>query len=162
MALKVNGSPAVMTLEKGFAVIRRVWRKDDAIEFDLPMPVRRVVAHEKVLDDAGRVALERGPIVYCAEGCDQKDGRVLSLLLPDSVALRSEFRKDLLGGVQVVLGKAVVVSRGKDSAPVPGVEQDLVAIPYYAWAHRGPSPMTVWVARDIGAAKPPDSRPVTP
>jgi DUF1680 family protein len=116
------------------------------------MPVRRIVAHEKVRDDAGRVALQRGPIVYCAEGCDQKDGRVLSLLLSDGVTLRSEFRKDLLGGVRVVLGKAVAVSRSKDGTPVAGAEQDLLAIPYYAWAHRGAGQMAVWLAREIRAA----------
>ena len=161
-SLKVNGSPTEVKLDKGFAVIRRVWQQGDTIELDLPMPVRRIVAHEKVLDDAGRVALERGPIVYCAEGCDQKDGRVLNLLLPDSAPLRSEFRKDLLGGVQVVLGKVAPVRRAKDGKPVAGAEQDFLAIPYYAWAHRGPSPMTVWLAHEMAAAKPPDSRPGTP
>ena len=154
VSLKVNGSPTELKLDKGFAVIRRVWRKGDTIEMDLPMPVRRVVAHERVLDDVGRVALQRGPIVYCAEGLDQKGGRVVSLLLPDSVALRSEFRKDLLGGVQVILGKASPVSRAKDGKPVAGAEQDFLAIPYYAWAHRGASQMSVWLAREIGAAKP--------
>ncbi len=154
VSLKVNGSPAEVKLDKGFAVIRRVWQQGDTIELGLPMAIRRVVAHEKVLDDAGRVALERGPIVYCAEGLDQKGGRVVSLLLPDSAPLGSEFRKDLLGGVQVVLGKAASVSRAKDGKPVAGAEQDFLAIPYYAWAHRGPSPMTVWLARKIAAAKP--------
>ena len=154
VSLKINGSPAELKLDKGFAVIRRVWQQGDTIELDLPMPVRRVVAHEKVLDDAGRVALQRGPIVYCAEGLDQKDGRVVSLLLADNVELRSEYRKDLLGGVQVVLGKVAPVSRVQDGKPVAGAEQDFLAIPYYAWAHRGASQMSVWLAREIAAAKP--------
>lgn len=152
--LRLNGSPVELPVKQGFAELRRIWRKGDTIELDLPMPVRRVVAHEKVLDDAGRVAIQRGPIVYCAEGVDQKDGQVLSLVVADDTPLRSEFRKELLGGVQVVLGKARPVRRTVEGTLAIGEEQQLVAIPYYAWAHRGPSPMAVWLAREPAAARP--------
>jgi len=152
--IMVNGQAVALDIEKGFARLDREWKKGDVIELDLPMPVRRVVAHAKVADDAGRVALERGPIVFCAEGPDNKDGRVLNLMVPDQAALRSEFRKDLLGGVQVVLGKAVAVVRKEDGTPVAGEEQDFLAIPNYAWAHRQPSQMAVWLAREVKAAKP--------
>ena len=64
------------------------WSKGDVVELSLPMPVRRVVADERVKDDAGRVALERGPIVFCAEGVDQKDHRVLDLVLADDTPLK--------------------------------------------------------------------------
>jgi len=154
VSLQVNGSPVEPKVDQGFARLRRRWQKGDVVELRLPMGVNRVVAHEKVLDDAGRVAVERGPVVFCAEGHDQKDGRVLSLMLRDATPLRSEFRKDLLGGVQVVLGKAVSVGRDAQGTPVAGPEQDLTLIPYYAWAHRGPSPMAVWLARELAAAKP--------
>ena len=68
--LKVNGAPVPLTIDKGYVRLSRAWQRGDTIELDLPMPVRRVVAHEKVTDDAGRVALQRGPIVYAAEWPD--------------------------------------------------------------------------------------------
>ena len=76
--LKVNGDPVPMAVDKGFVRLERVWKKGDAIELDLPMPVRRVVAAAAVKEDRGRVAFERGPLVYCAEGVDN-GGRALDL-----------------------------------------------------------------------------------
>jgi len=154
VVLKVNGAAQALNLEKGFARLERDWKKGDTVELSLPMPVRRVLAHEQVKDDTGRVALSRGPVVYCAEGVDQKDGRVLNLLLPDDAELRSEFRGDLLGGVQVILGKAKVVRRNEQGVPVVGDEQELLAVPYYAWAHRKGGQMAVWLAREVSAARP--------
>ena len=65
------------------------------------MPVRRVIANDKVENDRGRVALLRGPLVFCVEGADVPGGKVNDLVLPDEAPLASEFRSDLLGGVQV-------------------------------------------------------------
>ena len=152
--LTVNNQPIPLVMEKGFVRIVRQWKKDDVIELDLPMTVRRVVAHEKVEDDRGRVALERGPVVFCAEGADNKDGRVLNLVLADSAALQAEFRPDLLGGVEVIRSRSFSVSRDQNGKLVEGAAQELVAIPYYGWAHRGSGQMTVWLAREMSAAKP--------
>lgn len=155
IVLRVNDKAAALDMESGFARIRRKWAKGDVVELILPMPVRRVLAHEKVLDNRGRVALERGPIVYCAEGVDNKDGNVLNLVLPDDAELTAEYREDMLNGVLVVRGKARVVKRSLDGKPAATEETvDLVAIPYYAWCHRGRSQMAVWLARDVSAAKP--------
>ena len=116
------------------------------------MPVRRVVAHEKVGENRGKVALERGPLVYCAEWPDN-DGRVLNLLLPDDAELTPQHRPDLLGGVSVLEGKAVALR--KDAAgEVTETGKHFVAIPYYAWCHRGPGQMAVWLARERDAARP--------
>jgi len=142
-------------IEQSYARITRAWKPGDVIDLDLPMPVRRVIAHGKVVADRGRVALERGPVVFCAEGVDHAGGRVLDLVLPDDNALTSEYRGDLLKGVQVIRGKAFRVKRRLDG--VLEREKTLVdftAIPYYAWCHRGRSPMTVWPARTLEAAKP--------
>jgi hypothetical protein len=153
--LSVNGEAVDLEPQKGFARITRRWRKGDVVELRLPMPVRRVLAHEKVLDDQGRVALERGPIVYCAEGVDNPDGHVLNLVLPDDSRLSAEYRADMLNGIAVIRGKAHVVKRRLDGTPELLDEAvDLTAIPYYAWCHRGRSQMAVWLAREIGAAKP--------
>lgn len=155
VSLRVNGRPLPLDMDKGFARITRRWMKGDAIELNLPMPVRRVLAHEKVMDDRGRVALERGAIVYCAEGEDNKDGNVLNLLLPDDSELTAEYRKDMLNGVGAIRGKARVVRRKLDGQPETIKERvDFVAIPYYAWCHRGRGQMAVWLAREVTATKP--------
>lgn len=152
-SLAVNGRAVPLALEQGFAVIRRRWQAGDTVELRLPMRVRRVAAHDHVVEDRGRVAFERGPVVYCAEWPDQPDGRVLHLAVPDDAELTAAWRPDLLGGVTVVEGQALAVSRGADGL-VAARPRPFRAIPYYAWNHRGSGEMTVWVARSVDAARP--------
>jgi len=154
VTLKVNGKQIALDMSKGYARIRRAWKKGDVIELNMPMPVRRVLAHEKVEDDRGKVALERGPIVFCAEWPDSRDGHVLNLLLPDETPLKAEYRPDLLNGVEVITGKVFGVKRGGEGKSLLKTEQDFMAIPYYAWAQRGKGEMAVWLARDLSAARP--------
>jgi DUF1680 family protein len=140
--LMVNGQPVPLALEKGFARIRRVWQPGDQVELNLPMPIRRVLSHDKVADNAGRVALERGPIVYCAEGIDN-GGQVSQLILPDEAELRAEHRPDMLNRVTVIYGKAMSLDGEAQK------EQEFLAIPYYAWSHRGVGEMAVWLPRKV-------------
>ncbi|MEJ2306675.1 MAG: glycoside hydrolase family 127 protein, partial [candidate division WOR-3 bacterium] len=137
ITLKVNGELLDYNINKGFTVITRKWSKGDIIELDLPMPVRKVLANEKVKDDRDKIALVRGPIVYCAEGADN-DMEVPKLNIPDNAELKSEYRQDLLNGLVVIEGKVSSKS---------GEEKELTAIPYYAWSHRGPGEMAVWLRR---------------
>ena len=143
--LKVNGKAVAVVLEKGFVRIRREWKKGDIIGLRLPMPVRRVVADEAVKDDAGKVALERGPLVYCAEWPDN-GGRALNLVLPDGGPLAAEFRPDLLNGVAVITGEVLAAAEGT-AGGTTARKQSFLAIPYYAWAHRGHGEMAVWLPR---------------
>jgi uncharacterized protein len=145
--LAVNGEPVPLEVTDGYATIDRAWRPGDRVTLDLPMPVRRVVANERVEADRGRVALVRGPIVYCIEWPDVPDGDVANLVLPDGAKLSSAFRADLLGGVQVVTGTA---DNNRSHKPA-----SFTAIPYYAWAHRGKGEMAVWIARTPAAIGPP-------
>lgn len=131
--IRVNGAQYPIEWEKGYARLRRKWTPGDTIELGLPMPVRRVLSHENVQDNRGKVALQRGPIVYCFEGADNA-GRVLDRVLPDDARLETHFLPDLLGGLTVIQGR----SADKSS---------LTAIPYYAWAHRGAGEMAVWIQR---------------
>ena len=133
-------------MQRGYVVIERAWEAGDRIVLDLPMPARRVLAHESVEADRGRVALQRGPIVFCVEHPDVPGGRVHQLVLPDDAALATEFRAGLLHGVQVITADAA----GPDG-PVK-----LTAIPYFAWAHRGKGEMAVWLARSDDAAHKPE------
>jgi len=152
--LRVNGQPDKLIMEKGYAVLKRTWKKGDVVEINFPMPVRRVVANEKLLEDKNKVALERGPILFCAEWPDNKNGNVVNLVLPDNSLLKTQFKKDLLNGVQIVQSSAVSVRRTLENTIVSDPAQDFVAIPYYAWAHRGLGQMNVWPAREVSAARP--------
>ena len=151
--VRVNGEAVPLTLDRGYVVLTRPWKAGDTVDLDLPMPVRRVVAHEKVTDDAGRVALQRGPIVYAAEWPDNPRGKVRNLVLPDSSRLASEFRPALLNGVAVVTGRAHALAHDARGGVVR-TEQDLVAIPYATWANRGPGEMMVWLPRTEAVARP--------
>jgi hypothetical protein len=151
--VKVNDKPVTFRIKNGYAEIRHQWNDNDVIDFELPMPIRRIVAHDSVAADLGRVALQRGPLVYCAEWPDNPDGHILNLLLPDDSALSSEFRPDLLNGIQVIKGKTFAYKVGKNENSLEKSEQDFMAIPYYAWAHRGKGEMAVWLAREESAVK---------
>src|SRR5262249_9010765 len=105
-SLKVNGKDVPIALNKGYVSLQRSWKKGDVVELNLPMPVRRVVANEQVMDDRGKVALQRGPLVYCVEWPDVKEGHVVNLVLADAAPLSTEFRAGLLGGVEVLKGEA--------------------------------------------------------
>ncbi len=153
VGLKVNGKPVPIKLEKGYVGIRRDWKRGDTIELDLPMPVRRVVANDQVAADHGRVALQRGPIVYAAEWPDNPDGRVRNLVLPATEHLTAEFKPALLNGVTVVKSKAVALKFDVDGK-VLKTEQAFTAIPYYSWANRGRGQMIVWLPQSEENAKP--------
>jgi hypothetical protein len=150
--VSVNGRPVPLTLDKGYVTLDRTWSAGDEVTLTLPMPVRRVLAHEKVEADRNRVALQRGPIVYAAEWPDNPGG-VRNLVLADTAALVSEFRPDLLNGVQVVTGRVRGLAYDAKGTVV-SKEHGLVAIPYATWANRGRGQMTVWLARMDAAAKP--------
>jgi DUF1680 family protein len=132
LTIKVNGKEFSRgPVQKGFLAITRKWKAGDTIELNLPMPVRRVVAHPSVTADRDRFAIERGPLLYCAEGADN-EGRVLDKVFPGKVRFEVQQQPDLLGGVATV----------KMTAEAGGAA--LTCIPYYAWCHRGPNEMRVW------------------
>lgn len=145
----VNGDAARLDVDQGYARLRRRWQPGDVVELGLPMPVRRVLADERVGDDRGRVALERGPLVYCVEAVDN-GGRVNDLVLPDAARLDARPEAGLLGGVTVLTGKAERVTADGNVAPT-----DIRAVPYYAWCHRGAGQMAVWLARTRATASQP-------
>ena len=120
---------------------------------NVPVPVRRVESHNQVVANRNRVALLRGPIVYAAEWPDNPNGKVRNIVLPDGNRLSSEFRRDLLNGVQVITGRAVGLAFDAKGA-VQRAEQPFMAIPYATWANRGRGQMAVWLARSDAAARP--------
>ena len=129
ISLKLNGEEQALDMDKGYAVLGRTWQSSDVVELSLPMPINRVISHKEVAENKGKVAVERGPIVYCAEAVDN-GGQALELERADKTALQSERRDDLLGGITVIKGEGIRL------------------IPYYAWAHREVGEMVVWLERE--------------
>lgn len=142
----VNGEAMKYEMVNGYAVLNRNWKKNDVVEVKLPMEVRRVTANEKVKDDIGKVALQRGPLMYCAEWPDN-NGRTSNIVLPASTVFATEYQPALLNGVMLLKADANVVIVKDDQ--VNTVKQSFVAIPYYAWANRGKGEMMLWFPEKI-------------
>ncbi len=141
--IKINDKPVEYKVENGYAVLSKTWKKGDVVIVNLPMEVRTVIANKKVKDDIGKVSLQRGPLMYCAEWPDN-NGKTSNIILPKGTIFTSEFRSDLLNGVTVLKSEASVVVIDKDGGNISTVRQSFVAIPYYSWAHRGKGEMEVW------------------
>jgi DUF1680 family protein len=146
--IKLNNKPVDYKIENGYAVLKKNWRKGDVVEVSLPMEVRKVVANPQVTDNLGKVALQRGPLVYCAEWPDN-NGKASNFILPANIQFSTEFKKDLLRGVTVLKADAIAVLVDDGGMKVSTVQQPLMAIPYYAWAHRGKGEMMVWFPQKV-------------
>lgn len=148
----VNGEKVdvVPLIKKGYAYIRRVWQKGDEVELYFPMPIERIKAHPQVRANAGKVALQRGPIVYCLEEADNGPN-LANLFLPRDANLEAHFEPDLLEGVVVITGTAERIDESAwngelyQSVEAQTYEVPFRAIPYYAWCNRGGGEMLVWI-----------------
>ncbi|NLA58799.1 MAG: glycoside hydrolase family 127 protein, partial [Firmicutes bacterium] len=153
-SLLVNGEAVDLAQVtcKGYAYVRRTWQPGDTLELTLPMPVQRVRSNPQVRENAGRVALQRGPIVYCLEEVDNGPNLSAIILPPDS-ELTAQWRPDLLGGIVTIHSKALRVDEdqwgGKlyiaASAPPATREIEITAVPYSTWCNREPGEMLVWI-----------------
>lgn len=148
-SVKVNGESVDGDIEKGYLTINRRWRKGDVVEISLDMSPRLVAANEKVAEDRGKLAVERGPLVYCAEWPDNKEVDLFSVLLPAKTQLTVVDEK-APGGARMITAGAQKVSYDTDGH----LQTDdfmLKLIPYYAWANRGQGKMMVWLPYEAGA-----------
>jgi len=143
VTITINGQPVDYTIEKGYAVIKRNWKKNDVLKVDLPMDVRRVTANEKVKDDQGKVALQRGPLIYCAEWVDN-NGKAANIIVPSDAVFTAQYQPDLLTGVEVLHSEVPVIAVDEKTQTVSTTRRTFTAIPYYAWANRGKGEMMVW------------------
>lgn len=144
----VNGKSADYIMQNGYAVINRTWKKGDVVEMNLPMDVRRVVANDKVKNDIGKVALQRGPLMYCAEWTDN-NGKTSNIVIPDNATFTTEFKPGLLNGVTIIKSQVPVVKIDDAGMNINTVQQSFTAIPYYAWANRGKGEMQLWFPEKI-------------
>jgi DUF1680 family protein len=150
----LNGKPAAYKMEKGYAVIQRSWKAGDKVSLSLPMSVQKIIANEQVAADKKRFALERGPIMYCLEGPDNKDATVQNIVVDKNAAIAATYKPGFLNGVTVLQMEGSSSSRQLNSDALITSKQTVTAIPYYAWANRGPSEMAVWIPYEASAARP--------
>jgi DUF1680 family protein len=152
-ALTVNGQAQSVTLENGYAVLKRQWKNGDHIILELDMPVERMTPHPEIRQDAGHIALQRGPVVYCLEEVDN-GARLANVAIPRDTRLQASLDTGLFGGITVITGDAIRVEPlswpGAMYQPQSVVKYErspfsLKAIPYYLWANREPGEMRVWI-----------------
>lgn len=146
--IKVNGQPVEYEIKKGYASIARTWKKNDRVEVMLPMEVQRVKANEKIKEDIGKVALQRGPIIYCGEWVDN-NGKTSNIIIPSNAVFTSTYEPGMLNGVEVISSNVPVVVLDNNGQTVSTVQRKFTAIPYYAWANRGKGEMMVWFPEKI-------------
>jgi DUF1680 family protein len=139
--VRVNGQEIQdLAPARGYAILRRTWRHGDVVDIMMEMPVRRVVAHPRVADTTGQIALMRGPIVYAIETLDE-DFRAGDVFLPAEASVSAQPRPDLLGGVYVITGDFQVRCAGESTARTVPLE----AIPYFGYGNRGQGDLRVWI-----------------
>jgi len=152
--IRINGQAVSYKVEKGYAVLDRAWKKGDRVTVDFPMEPRKVLADAQVKDDQDRFAFQRGPIVYCLEGPDNKDSLVRNIVVDTSSTASVHHNDTLLGGIDELKVQGIALKRKLGDTSLVRTSEEVTAIPYYAWANRGPSEMTVWVPYEMSASVP--------
>lgn len=137
VTIAVNGKEVPLVMDRGYAILSRVWKKGDRVSVHFPMSVRRVVADQRVEADRQRTALQYGPLVYCVEGIDnQYDLNAVSVAHDAQLSVHD--RPDLFGGIPAI------TSTSKNG------RRNFTAIPYYLWSNRGAGTMSVWLPVNEG------------
>ena len=146
--ITINGTPVDYTMKNGYAVLNKAWKKGDVVAVNLPMEVRRVVANAKVKDDIGKIALQRGPLMYCAEWPDN-NGKAANIIVYANASFTTSYKPGMLNGIEILQSDVPVVNIDAAANSISTSTQTFTAIPYYAWANRGKGEMTVWFPERI-------------
>ena len=151
-SVRVNGEIVASQVDKGYFSINRVWKKGDVVDVHFDMEPRTVKANPLVVADKGKIAIERGPVVYCAEWVDNNFS-VLSVILNKKPVFTVEKKPELLYGITQIKTDAQMLSYN-DRGKIVASDVKLTMIPYYAWAHRGNGEMAVWLPNELSATRP--------
>jgi DUF1680 family protein len=146
--LSVNGKPFIANEEKGYFILDRTWKKGDVVEYSMSMEAKRVVARNEVLSDKGRVALQRGPLVYCVEGADN-NGKALDFIFPGNAAIIEKPYSVVDEKVVALTANVPIFTISTDGLSARTIVSQITAIPYYSWCNRGSNQMQVWLPTRI-------------
>jgi hypothetical protein len=152
--LSVNGEPVTLNPKDGYAIIDRTWKKGDKVSIEFPMTVRTITADSRIKDDNGKIAIQRGPVIYCAEWPDNNKGNILDLVINKKSEFTSEFVPELLGGTEIIKTTGHQVARMLNGKIESKPEEPVTFIPYALWNNRGPGQMMVWIPTEEQNAKP--------
>lgn len=146
--ISVNGKEIAASEENGYFFIDRTWKKGDMVEYSMTMEAKRVIARDEVLANKGRIALQRGPLVYCIEGADN-EGKAWDFIFPGNAAIaeKTYFVSD--EKVIALSSKVPVLTIGADGLSAGTIIREITAIPYYSWCNRGNNQMQVWLPTKI-------------
>jgi len=150
----LNGEKIKTEFENGYAEIERKWIKGDRIDIDFPMPVRKVLADERIAADKGKMAFQRGPVIYCAEWPDNNTGNVRNLIIEKETPVTTEFIPTLLDGTQVIKTTGFQTKKRLDGTIEKFPEEPVTLIPYALWNNRGPGQMMIWFPMSTESANP--------
>lgn len=142
--MMLNGKPVNYSLDKGYAVLNREWKKGDVVEFRIPMPVKTISSRKEVSENEGRLAFQRGPLVYCIEGADN-NGRALNVITDGATLMTLEKGQVLDEPVVMLTGTMTTVDILDGGTNVGTSKKTVRAIPYYSWCNRGSNEMQVWL-----------------
>ena len=151
-SLKVNGKDVVTKVESGYLVIEREWKIGDQVTYDFPMQVNRLISSSDLKFDNNRVAIQRGPIVYCVEGADN-DNKAWNFILPSTVDFEISDQTILDEPIKALSAIVPVLSVSADGSSLQTQKKKITAIPYYTWANRGKNEMQVWLPTIIKNVK---------
>jgi hypothetical protein len=150
--LKINGLPFSYVTKDGYALVERIWKEGDQIVYEMPMQIRSIISRTELSQDAGRVALQRGPLVYCVEGADN-EGKAWNIIAPLGAKFSAENFSILGERVVSLVADLPVVNSSADGQAVFTEQKKVRAIPYYAWCNRGSNQMQVWLPVSIRDVK---------
>ena len=152
IAVMVNGKEVIAKYENGYLSIDKDWKKEDSLEIIFGMQTIMVKAREELKQDKGRIAIQRGPIVYCIEGADN-NGKAWNVIIPGNTKFETIDYKVLDESVKALTAEVPVITVGEDGLSLKTEKKKIIAIPYYTWANRGKNEMQVWLPTKITDVK---------
>ena len=152
LPITVNEQKVSNTLENGYLVIDREWKKGDILQIDFPADIGLIRARKELKQDSNRIAIQRGPIVYCIEGADN-NGKAWNVIIPSTTEFKVIDHKVLDEPVKALTAEVPVVTVGEDGLSLRTEKRKIIAIPYYTWANRGRNEMQVWLPTKITDVK---------
>ncbi|MCB9055839.1 MAG: glycoside hydrolase family 127 protein [Chitinophagales bacterium] len=148
----LNGKAVTDKYENGYAVIETEWKKGDVLELNFPMEVKQLMARDELKQDSNRIAIQRGPIVYCVEGADN-NGKAWNIIVPENTVFETIDYKVQDEHIKALTAEVPVITVGDDGVSLQTEKKKITAIPYYTWANRGRNEMQVWLPTKVTDVK---------